>query len=271
MKNFSIFITLFIVLCTQVSARENPFEATQTYETEFNRLMEVEEDYPYEFQEKEDHIEHKEVAPVKEVLTVKPMAEDEVKHMTKVAKEPVKIKTAKSVKKKEISQVKKKMFVVPPAAKEDIRMSLDSNKKEVLEEIKPTISLEKAMTELSEEKIEVKVPKRKDVLIEESIQILPFVKVTYTNDKMEIDSKYEVFRKFIIEKKNKIVLDYHAKIFFLTKKQITQTEYFDRVVVGNHLKEKYFRIVLVLKQNTNKYKVTYTDNLVTIEFDKNMI
>jgi len=271
MKNFSIFITLFIVLCTQVSARENPFEATQTYETEFNRLMEVEEDYPYEFQEKEDQVEHKEIMPEKKVMTAKPMSEDEVKQMTKVAKEPVKMETVEIVKKKEITQVKKKMIVVPPAPSEDKRMSLDSNKKEVLEEIKPTISLENAMTELSEEKIEVQVPKRKDVVIEESIQILPFVTVTYTNDKMEIDSKYEVFRKFIIEKSNKIVLDYHAKTFFLTKKQITQTEYFDRVVVGNHLKEKYFRVVLVLKQNPNKYKVTYTDNLVTIEFDKDMI
>ena len=74
-----------------------------------------------------------------------------------------------------------------------------------------------------------------------------------------------------IEKDNKIVLDYHAKIFFLTKKQTSDTEYFKRVIVGNHMKEKYFRVVIVLKHNPNKYKVTYTDNLVTIEFDKNMI
>jgi len=156
--------------------------------------------------------------------------------------------------------------------KEDMdRVSLDINKQEVLEDKKQKISLENAMTELNEEKIEVDVPKRKDVIVQESIDILPFVNITYSNDKMEVSSKYEVFRKFTIDKSNKIVLDYHASIFFYTKKQISDTEYFEKVIVGNHKKEKYFRVVIVLKDKPNKYKVTYTDNLVTIEFDKNMI
>ena len=59
MKTISTFIILFIVITTNLNARENPFEPTQTYETEFERLMEIEEDYPYEFQEKEDQVENK--------------------------------------------------------------------------------------------------------------------------------------------------------------------------------------------------------------------
>jgi len=290
MKTIPAFIILFIVITSTLNARENPFEPTQTYETEFERLMEIEEDYPYEFQEKEDQIDHKikeVIHDKKDMLKPEPMSKKEepkmvipVKKMNQpemkkvmvtpeaipevktAIKKPMKIETAKPM-------VENKMM---QAKKEDMdRVSLDINKQEVLENKKQKISLENAMTELNKEKIEVEVPKRKDVVVQESIDILPFVNITYSNDKMEVSSKYEVFRKFTIDKSNKIVLDYHASIFFYTKKQISDTEYFEKVIVGNHKKEKYFRVVIVLKDKPNKYKVTYTDNLVTIEFDKNMI
>jgi len=290
MKTISAFIILFIVVLSTLNARENPFEPTQTYETEFERLMEIEEDYPYEFQEKEDQIDHKtkevmqdkkemlepETMSKKEepkmVVPMKKMPQPEMKKVLSTPEKMPKVKTAIKMQMKTEApkpMAEDKMMAVK---KEDMdRVSLDINKQEVLEDKKQKISLENAMTELNEEKIEVDVPKRKDVIVQESIDILPFVNITYSNDKMEVSSKYEVFRKFTIDKSNKIVLDYHASIFFYTKKQISDTEYFEKVIVGNHKKEKYFRVVIVLKDKPNKYKVTYTDNLVTIEFDKNMI
>ena len=57
----------------------------------------------------------------------------------------------------------------------------------------------------------------------------------------------------------------------LTKVKKLDTDFYDKVVIGNHLKDRYFRIVIVLKNKPNKYKVTYTDNLVTIVFDEDMI
>ncbi|RDX35506.1 AMIN domain-containing protein [Arcobacter sp. HD9-500m-PIT-SAG03] len=289
MKTISAFILLYIVVLSTLNARENPFEPTKTYETEFERLMEIEEDYPYEFQEKEDQLDHtKEVMQdKKEMVKPEPMSkkeeptmatpvkkihQPEIKKvmvtpeiMPEVKKEikiPMKTETAKVITQNKVIQAKKE---------DKGRVSLDINKQEVLEDKKQKISLEHAMSELNKEKIEVDVPKRKDVVVQESIDILPFVNITYSNQKMEVSSKYEVFRKFTIDKSNKIVLDYHASIFFYTKKQISDTEYFEKVIVGNHKKEKYFRVVIVLKHKPSKYKVTYTDNLVTIEFDKNMI
>jgi len=157
---------------------------------------------------------------------------------------------------------------------ENTKITTTTEIKEVIVEKKPVekkqiITLEKAMEEL--DKVVVEVPKRTDIDIHENIDILPFVNLDFTNDKIEINSKYDVFRKFTIDDSNKIVLDYHAKTFFLTKVKKLDTDFYDKVVIGNHLKDRYFRIVIVLKNKPNKYKVTYTDNLVTIIFDEDMI
>ena len=181
--------------------------------------------------------------------------------------------------------VKKKVVKPAKAVK---RVSLDSSKDNVVlnqmsttkkAEKAKTITLENAMDKLEKDEIVVQVPNRTNIEvmemdaddIQENVDILPFVNLNYTNDKMLISSKYDVFRKFTIEDKKKIVLDYHAKTFFLTKNKTLDTDYFKKIVIGNHLKDRYFRIVIVLKNKPNKYKVTYTDNLVTIIFDKDMI
>lgn len=256
MKTLSLFITLFIVVTSNLGARENPFEPTQTYETEAARLMEIEENYPYEFQEKEDQEEHMVQKDVNETR-----ASTEAKmHITK---------------KQEKMQIKpepvKKMAVVEPKMKMSEPTITPMVEKMVPIENTKIITLEKAMKTLKEEKIVIDVPERKDIAIDENIDFLPFVNLKYTNNKMQVSSKYEVFRKFTIEESQKIVLDYHAKIPFLTKSQTTNTNYFKKVIVGNHQRDKYFRIVIVLKHSPSKYKVTYTDNLVTVEFDKDMI
>jgi len=276
MKTIPAFIILFLMIAISLNARTNPFEPTQTYETEFERLMEIEEDYPYEFQEKEDQVEHKEkeiVQKIKQTPMPKVIKKEEipVAPIKKMNTPKMNTPVMETPKMDEHKKPMKKMAIKKEAVKEMERVSLDVNKQKILEEQKQKISLENAMSELNDEKIEVEVPVRKDVIVQESIDILPFLNITYSNDKMEISSKYEVFRKFTIDKNNKIVLDYHAKTFFQTKKQTSDTEYFQRVIVGNHLKEKYFRVVIVLKDKPNKYKVTYTDNLVIVEFDKNMI
>mgnify|MGYP000202671360 CR=1 FL=1 len=280
MKTLPLFITLLIVITSSLSARENPFEPTQTYETEIARLMEIEEDHPYEFQEKEDQEEHK---VQKKVIK----AEDKVAAKLEIKKDVMikKPMVAKKIEMKKEPMVAKKV-VMPPKIKEMIqpkpmkKMALVEPliiKKQ--EKTPETITLENAMDKLDNEKIAVQVPTRENIEvmkmdtedIHENFDILPFVNIDYTNEKILISSKYEVFRKFTIDKSKKIVLDYHAKTFFLTKSKNTKTAYFEKVVAGNHLNERYFRIVVVLKDKPNKYKVTYSNNLVTIEFDKDMI
>ncbi|OUR75017.1 hypothetical protein A9Q76_00030, partial [Arcobacter sp. 31_11_sub10_T18] len=80
MKTIPALIILFIVVLSTLNARENPFEPTQTYETEFERLMEIEEDYPYEFQEKEDQLDHKTkevMQDKKDMIKPEPMSKKE--------------------------------------------------------------------------------------------------------------------------------------------------------------------------------------------------
>ena len=277
MKKLPLFITLIILITSNLSARENPFEPTQTYETELSRLMEIEEDYPYEFQEKEDQQEHK----VKDATDVT-KTKKEIVQNSKDAKDipanvmPVKDMAAKK-EVKAVTKPMKKMAIQEPSMPDNVTYIMPSKDEEKKEK---TITLEKAMSDMKKEKIVVEVPERSDLenseihkkpQIHENKDILPFVNVEYTNNKMQIASKHEVFRKFIIEGKNKIVLDYHAKTFFMTKTTQTNTDYFQKVIAGNHLKQRYFRIVVVVKHKPSKYKVTYSNNLVTIEFDKDMI
>jgi len=284
MKTFSLLVTLIIVISSNLSARENPFEPTQTYETEVARLMEIEEDYPYEFQEKEDQEEHKTQeknihSKTDAAKMPPPMMQDKNTSMPQVDKEAKKeIKPKMQMKP---TSVKKMALVEPKITTAEPMIPPMPQEMPAKKEETKTITLENAMSNLSEEKIEVQVPNRKgfgepkmEMIakdIHENIDLLPFVNLDYTNDKITIGSKYEVFRKFTIDKSKKIVLDYHAKTFFLTKSKKTNTDYFAKVIAGNHLKDRYFRIVVVLKDKPSKYKVTYTNNLVTIEFDKDMI
>jgi len=267
MKHVSLLITFLIIVSINANGRENPFEPTQTYEAEVARLMEIEEDYPYEFQEKENQEEspksmkkmeekifpiEKEVKHTQTITTMKPGAKQDEASM-KTEHKPTMNSTIKPMEEKMAPVVKEVMIET-----------------KVIKKPK-TITLKKAMKEIEKDEVVVKVPKREDIQIHENIDILPFVNIDYTNDKIEIKSKYDVFRKFTLEKNNKIVLDFHAKTAFFTKSQMINTEYFDKVIVGNHSKEKYFRIVIVLKNKPNKYKVTYLDNLVSIVFDEDMI
>lgn len=54
MKKISLFIAL-LILSSNLSARENPFEPTQTYNEEVARLMEIDESYPDEFDNQEKY------------------------------------------------------------------------------------------------------------------------------------------------------------------------------------------------------------------------
>lgn len=291
MKHVSLLITFLIIVSINANGRENPFEPTQTYEAEVARLVEIDEDYPYEFQEKEDQeLSKKSMKKADEKVSVK---KDEIPMQAEksVVKQEMKSKPSiQQMVKEENKETIKTEEKIPLVVKETIEKAITVIEKEdnntniiPTQEVKEVvmgdqaikkekiITLEKAMKQLKEEEIIVDVPKREDIEIHENIDILPFINVDYTNDTIEIKSKYEVFRKFTIEETNKIVLDYHAKTHFLTKSKTMDTDYFDKLVVGNHLKERYFRIVIILKHKPNKYKVTYLDNLVSIVFDKDMI
>ena len=161
MKTLSLFITLFIVITSNLDARENPFEPTQTYEIEAARLMEIEENYPYEFQEKEDQEVH---------MTQKDVNE------TRASEEATMSIIKKQDKTKIILKPIKKMAIVEPKMEMSEPTMTPIVKKMVPKENTKIITLEKAMKSLKEEKIVIQVPQRKDIEINENIEFFTFCK-----------------------------------------------------------------------------------------------
>jgi len=94
--------------------------------------------------------------------------------------------------------------------------------------------------------------------------ILPFLNVEITDDKLVIKSTYTMFKKFSIDKENKLAFDYRAKVSFLTKKEHINSKNFKTLVVGNHRNNSYFRVALELTNKPSKYNVDVTNESVTI-------
>ena len=96
MKLFYLMITLLVIGMPQLSARENPFEPTKTYEEELARMMELQEDVPKEFQVK-DPSTYEKMSP-----SPKPLTEKEIK-LKPEPKKPVVAKPKKEVSKPKVS------------------------------------------------------------------------------------------------------------------------------------------------------------------------
>ncbi|WP_419771173.1 MAG: AMIN domain-containing protein [Candidatus Marinarcus sp.] len=213
MKLFSLLVTLFVIVTNNVNARENPFEPTKTYKDEMARVMEIEEDYPAEFQAKKDDSQYEKMTPVPVV-------------------EPVKEEVKAPVVKKEVVA-----------------------KKEVVKKV-------------PSEKV-VYVPLRQKMYTKQAvISLLPGVELRFEGKDLEIKSKYEVFQKFDINDENKIILDFRATTSFYTVRKDLNSQYFSKIIIGNHQDENFFRIVLKLPASPKDYKVTYNEDLVNVVFEE---
>ncbi|PPK61774.1 AMIN domain-containing protein [Malaciobacter marinus] len=229
MKKISLFIAL-LILSSSLSARENPFETTQAYNEEVARLMEIKESYPDEFENQEKiYIEE-----IQEKMKTNSINKD-----------------TKSVEKK--------------ANKKASELTEDKIKKLITQAQEKTVNeTKKFVQELKKQEKEeiIYVKPRTDVSFEK--ELLPFLKFEYTNVKLQINTKYDVFKKFTLPNQNKIILDFHAKENFYTKREDLNSTNFTRITVGNHKKDKFFRVVVELTDTPDNYEVTYTNGQVTI-------
>lgn len=226
--------TLLLVFSTILFARENPFEPTNAYEEEAARIIEmseVDEDHDVEFQQEQQY--------------VNTMYEK----MNKVEEEkPAKIleplKPAKpALTEKQVEKMIKK------AQKETEAKTKTIVKKVIIEKPKELQQV-------------VYVKPRLDVTNEK--ELLPFVKIEYDDDKIDIYSKYKVTKKITLPGKKKIVLDYMAKENFYTKRESLDSVNFPKIAVGNHKDEKFFRVVIELAEIPENYEVTYDEEMVSI-------
>ena len=224
--------TLLLILSTSLMARENPFAPTNAYEEEAARIVEMneaEEDYDVEFQQEQQYVNtmYEKMNKVEDV-------------------EPKKKVTPK---------------VKPALTEEKVKKMIKKAQKETEAKTK-TIVKKVIVTEPKELQQVVYVKPRLDVVSEK--EILPFVKIEYDNEKIDIFSQYKVTKKITLPGKKKIILDYTAKENFYTKRENLDSTSFPKITVGNHKKEKFFRVVVELSEMPENYEVTYDDKMVSI-------
>ena len=226
-------LTLLLVLNVSLVARENPFEPTIAYEEEAARMIEqneLDENYAVELQREQQYI-----SEMYEKMT-----------------------DPKEEAKKELEKERAKK---PALTEEKVKKLIEKAKKETEEKAKKIV--EQAV-ESKPKEIEqvVFVKPRLDVTYEK--EILPFVKVEYDNDKIDIISEYKVSKKLTLPGKKKIILDFTAKKNFYTVRENLQSTSFLKITVGNHKKDNFFRVVVDLALLPENYEVSYNDNKVTI-------
>lgn len=233
MKTLHIFI-VGLVLSLSLNARENPFEVTNAYEEENARIIEQNEASLVEKMEEEQYI--------KEIQN--------------------KMNKVEEAKKKIVPIIKEKTY-----SKKEVDSLINKTKRQTEYKAKQLVKKEIEKTKAKQPTQIVYVKPRTDIVSEDEIktkQLLNFVKVEYDDDKLIIHTKYPILKKFTLNKENKIIVDYKAKLRFYTKRDTLDSKSFKRIAVGNHRNKRYFRVVVELDTKPSNYKVVYEDKLITI-------
>jgi len=250
MKKHFIFLLL---LSSTLFARENPFAPTDAYLEEVARLMQEGEWNPQAFTKNaNESSQYENMDSTLEIpnqktkysitMVPKKMTED------KMSNNPVKKMSHKKTNTMNDESINAILH-------KTLKMQKD------IEDLQKIKMPEKTMQEI------VYVKKRIDIPDEKTMyNPLDFVNIQYDNVSIDIDSgKYKVFKKFTIDKENKIILDFRASnLKFYTKRKSINNANFKQIVIGNHKKEKYFRVVISLENNPSMYEVNYNGNIVSI-------
>jgi hypothetical protein len=129
-----------------------------------------------------------------------------------------------------------------------------------------TISTIKQITIKLMEEIIVQKQKKTKIY---KYHLLPFVDIHITNNIMSISTKYKLKKFFLLEEENKLVFDYVGKNRFYTKREILSSHKdFNKVIIGAHPEDYYFRVVIQTKEKVEKYKVEINkekDKTITIQ------
>lgn len=241
MKTLFLF-ALTSILALNLNARENPFETTNVFEEEVGKIVDMDEkavkksmeDMPYikEMQEK--------MSNVSSQGENKNKVEDNAEKMIPAEQ--------KTYSKKEVDTL------IQKTQKQTEQKAKELVKKEVQKTAEPTQV--------------VYVKPRSDTATDDETlltkNILPFIKLEFNDNKLIINTTHPVSKKFSVDKENKLIIDYKAKIEFNTKTDTLESKNFKRVSIGNHKNEGYFRIAIELIDKPSKYDVNYADESITI-------
>ncbi|MFV7790663.1 hypothetical protein ACNO6Z_07345 [Aliarcobacter lanthieri] len=237
-------IMLTLILTVFVEARDNPFAK---YEEETGRMFEVNET-PKTLEEMQEAEYIKKVQ--QEINQQSTTTQTSTKATTQTVKPVEKIYSKKEVD----SLIQKTKQQNEQKAKELVKKELANVKKEPeqIVYVKPRADVEtdgKTTTLPSDNGIR---------------NILPFLNIEISDDKLIIKSEHTMFKKFSIDKENKLALDYRAKVSFTTKRENINSKNFKNIVVGNHQKGGYYRVAVELGNKPSKYSVDVKSGTVTI-------
>lgn len=250
MKKTFLLLTTLAIFISNLDARENPFAPTKAYEDEMARLAEINEDYiPKEFMGGDNNIETEDMTPVLREYEVNKPHPDAVAKTEEEIMKAQKEEAEKLAKENALNEALKKAEM---AKKEAEKAKKEKEK-----------ALAKAK-ELEQRGPVVYVKKRDDITVSESLEVLPFLSLTYTDKDMTINSEYPVFKKFYLEDEKKLIIDFKGDVTFYTKRYDLESKEFKKLVVGNHKGENYFRLVVQVANDPQNYDVTYNDNSVFI-------
>lgn len=250
MKTIFLF-TLTIILTINLSARENPFEVTNAYEEESGRILES-NGTPATLQN------------IQEAQYIKEMQEK----MSKTTSLDANRNKVEDAVNKIIPLIKEKEKpVVKSYSKREVDSIIQKTKKQTEQNTKEIVKKELSKTQNTEPTQVVYVKPRPDIIDDDALvtkKLLSFLKIEFNDNKLIIHTDYKVSKKFSITKENKIIIDYKAKINFLTKRDDIDSRNFKKIAIGNHKSEGYFRLAIELIDKPSKYDVKYENNLITI-------
>ncbi|RBQ32792.1 hypothetical protein CRU92_03495 [Arcobacter sp. FW59] len=243
-------IMLTVVLTIFLEARDNPFAK---YEEETGRMFELNET-PKNLEEMQ---EAEYIKKVQQEINQQVTTQTPTKTPTQTTKQPVK-QAEKTYSKKEVdSLIQKTKQQSEQKTKELVKKELSNVKKEPeqIVYVKPRADVE------SDGKT---TTSSNDGGTSGAKNILPFLNVEISDDKLVIKSEHTMFKKFTINKENKLALDYRAKVSFTTKRENINSKNFKNIVVGNHQKGGYYRVAIELGDKPSKYNVDVASGTVTI-------
>jgi hypothetical protein len=232
-----------------LSARENPFEITNAYEEESAKILELNETPAT-------------LESIQEAQYIREMQEKMSKTTTLNANTN---KVEDAVNK--IIPIIKEKPAVKTYSKKEVDSIIQKTKKQTEQKTKEIVKKELSKTQSNEPIQVVYVKPRPDIIDDDALvtkNLLSFLKIEFNDNKLIIHTDYKVSKKFSITRENKIIIDYKAKLNFLTKRDDIDSKNFKRIAIGNHKSEGYFRLAIELIDKPSKYDVKYEDNLITI-------
>jgi hypothetical protein len=243
-------LALTLVVTLSLFGRLNPFEADENYkpDVQTNETIITEKITPIPVTE-----------PLKTV--------DDGKRTVKVEGTETKKVLLKTVNKTKVVVKEKIVKVKPTKAEIEALCKVEPKtivKKEIKKEVINPIYIKEQTKVIKHHSM------KNDEFVPTTYKILPFITIDTDFNNLKITSrpKYTIVTYHVLKEKNKIAFDFLGDVWFYTRYKKLDAPHFDAYTLGNHKKQKFFRVSITLKEDISKYKVMVDNNVATITYKK---